>query len=103
AVGEINISVPALEKERPVTRRHPAEGVPRGVADDIRLDLDDAAAGDALGHLSHQYLADEIASETVSTGRSARESGGWPPLCRSGFSASARPIARVKAPAQTDH
>jgi hypothetical protein len=38
-------------------------GVPGGVADDIRLGLDDAAAGDAFGHLPHQNLADEKASE----------------------------------------
>jgi hypothetical protein len=37
--------------------------VPRGVADDIRLGLDDPAAGDAFGHLPHQHLADEITSE----------------------------------------
>jgi hypothetical protein len=35
-------------------------GVPRGVADDIRLGLYDAAAGDASGNLPHQYLADEV-------------------------------------------
>ena len=55
--------MPALEKERPITRRHPAVGVPRGVADDICLGLDDAAASDAFGHLPHQYLADEITRE----------------------------------------
>jgi len=49
--------MPALEKERPITRRHPAIGVPRGVADDISLGLDDAAAGDLFGHLPHHYLA----------------------------------------------
>ena len=54
AVGKIDIGVPALEKKRPVTRRHPAIGVPGGVADDIRLGLDDAAAGDAFGYLPHQ-------------------------------------------------
>ena len=37
--------------------------MPRGVADDIRLGFDDAAAGHALGHLLQQYLADEITSE----------------------------------------
>jgi len=55
--------MPALEKERPITRRHPAVGMPRGVTDDIRLGLDNAAAGDASGHLPHEYLADEITSE----------------------------------------
>jgi len=55
--------MPALEKERPITRRHPAVGMPRGVTDDIRLGLDNAAACDASGHLPHEYLADERASE----------------------------------------
>src|SRR5262249_27056989 len=55
--------MPALEKQRPITRRHPAVGVPRGVADDIRLGLDDAAAGEAFRQLRHQYLAEEITSD----------------------------------------
>ncbi len=55
--------MPALEKERPITRRHPAVGVARGVADDIRLGLDDTAAGQTLSRFPHQYLADEITSE----------------------------------------
>ena len=46
--------MPALEKERPITRRHPAIGVPGGVAGDICLGLDDAAADDAFGYLPHQ-------------------------------------------------
>ena len=69
--------MPALEKERPITRRHPAVGVPRGVADDIRLGLDDAAAGDAFGHLPHQYLADEITSERDRIDRQLRTRERW--------------------------
>ncbi len=55
--------MPALEKERPVTRRNPAVSVPRGVTDDIRFSFDNTAAGQALSSLPHQYLADEITSE----------------------------------------
>jgi hypothetical protein len=55
--------MPALEKERPITRRHPAVGVPGGVADDIRFSFHNTAAGQALSSLPHQYLADEITSE----------------------------------------
>jgi len=69
--------MPALEKERPITRRHPAVGVPRGVADDIRLGLDDAAAGDAFRHLPHQYLADEITSERDRVDRQLRTRERW--------------------------
>src|ERR1700746_889946 len=36
-------------------------GVPSGVADDIRLGLDNTTAGDAFRQLPHQYLANEIA------------------------------------------
>ena len=66
-----------LEKERPITRRHPAVGVPRGVADDIGLGLDYAAAGNALGRLPHQYLADEITSERDRIDRQLRARERW--------------------------
>ncbi len=69
--------MPALEKERPITRRHPAVGVPRGVADDIRLGLDNTAAGHALGSLPHQYLADEITSERDRIDRQLRTRERW--------------------------
>jgi hypothetical protein len=69
--------MPALEKERPITRRHPAVGVPRGVADDICLGLDDAAAGEAFGHLPHKYLADEITSERDRIDRQLRTRERW--------------------------
>jgi len=69
--------MPALEKERPITRRHPAIGVPRGVADDIRLGLDDAAAGGAFGHLPHQNLADQKASERDRLERQLRTRERW--------------------------
>lgn len=69
--------MPAFEKERPITRRHPAVGVPRGVTDDIRLGLDDAAAGDAFSHLPHQYLADEITSERDRIDRQLRTRERW--------------------------
>jgi hypothetical protein len=54
-----------------------AVGVSRGVADDIRLGLDDAAAGDAFGHLPHQYLADEITSERDRIDRQLRTRERW--------------------------
>ena len=37
--------------------------MPGGVADDIRLGLNNTAAGDAFRQLPHQYLANEIAGE----------------------------------------
>jgi len=43
-----------LEEERLIALRHPVTGVPRHVADDIRLGLDDAAAGHACSHPPHQ-------------------------------------------------
>ena len=61
-------------RKRPVTRRHPAVGVPRGVADDIRLGLDNTTAGDALRQLPHQYLANEIAGERDRINRQLRAS-----------------------------
>jgi hypothetical protein len=69
--------MPALEKERPITRRHPAVGVPRGVTDDIRLGLDDTAASDAFGHLPQQYLADETTSEGDGIDRQLRTRERW--------------------------
>ena len=69
--------MPALEKERPITRRHPTVGVPRGVADDIRFSFDNTAAGDAFGHLPHQYLADEITSERDRIDRQLRTRERW--------------------------
>ena len=54
------------------------------------------------GH-AYVYLAYGVSFMlNVSSGSSAQESGGWPPLCRLGFSASARPIEHAKVPAQTD-
>ena len=55
--------MPALEKQRAIARSHPPIGVPRGVADDIGLGLDNATADDALGQLAHHELANEIAGE----------------------------------------
>ena len=69
--------MPALEKERPITRRHPAIGVPRGVADDIRFSFDNTAAGHALSRLPHQYLADEITSERDRFDRQLRTRERW--------------------------
>jgi hypothetical protein len=37
--------------------------MPGGVADDIRLGLNDTTAGDAFRQLTHQYLAKEITGE----------------------------------------
>jgi hypothetical protein len=51
--------------------------VPRGVADDICLGLDDAAAGEAFGHLPHKYLADEITSERDRIDRQLRTRERW--------------------------
>ena len=69
--------MPALEKERPITRRHPAVGVPRGVADDIRFSFDYTAAGQALSRLPHQYLADKITSERERIDRQLRTRERW--------------------------
>jgi hypothetical protein len=59
---------------------HPAVGVPRGVAEDTRFSFTNTAGGQAS---ASKYLADEIrASETVSTGSSARRSGSCYPSAR---------------------
>ena len=55
--------MPALEEKRPIARGHAAVGVPGGVADAIRLGLDDAAAHDACGQHPPDHLADEETSE----------------------------------------
>ena len=55
--------------------RHPA--VARGVADDIRFSFDNTAAGDAFGHLPHQYLADEITRERDRIDRQLRTREQW--------------------------
>jgi hypothetical protein len=55
--------VPALEKKRSISRRHPAIGVPGGVADDIGFSFDDKSADDAFRRLPHQNLPEEKASE----------------------------------------
>lgn len=60
----MNIGVPPLEKQRTVAPGHPAVGVSGGVADDIRLGLDDTTAGDAFRQLPHHDLADQIAGES---------------------------------------
>ena len=49
-----------LKAEPSIGVELPAVGVPRSIADDVRLGLDDTAAGDAFGHPPHQCLADEI-------------------------------------------
>src|SRR4051795_5802655 len=46
-----------------ITPSHPPEGMPGGVADDIRLGLNNSTADDAFRQLPHQYLANEIAGE----------------------------------------
>ena len=66
-----------LADSRILGARHPAVGVPRGVADDIHLGLNDAAAGDAFGHLPHQYLANEITSERDRIDRQLRTRERW--------------------------
>jgi hypothetical protein len=92
-----------LTDSRILGARHPAVGVPRGVADEIRFSFDNTAVGQALSSLPHQYPADEVTSERDHIDlQLAQGSGGWPFLCRQGFSASARPTERAKAPAQTD-
>jgi hypothetical protein len=69
--------MPALEKERPITRRHPAVGVPRGVADNIGFSFDDTSAGHTFSRLPHQYLADEITSERDRIDRQLRTRERW--------------------------
>ena len=48
--------------------------MPGGVADDIRLGLNNTTAGDAFRQLSHQYLANEIAGERDRIHRQLRAS-----------------------------
>ncbi len=63
-----------LEKQRTITLSHPPIGVPGGVADDIRLGLNNTTAGDAFRQLPHQYLANEIAGERDRINRQLRAS-----------------------------
>ena len=48
--------------------------MPGGVADDIRLGLNNTAAGDAFGQFPHQYLANEISGERDRINRQLRAS-----------------------------
>ena len=66
------IGVPMFEKQRTITPGHPPVGMPGGVAGDIRLGLDNTAAGDAFRQLPHQNLANEIAGERRRIGRQLR-------------------------------
>src|SRR6185437_16824646 len=63
AIGEIDISVSALEEKRAIARGHAAIGVTRGVADDIGLGLHDAAARRAFGPCPHDELAQKKTGE----------------------------------------
>src|SRR6185503_16651567 len=58
-----------LQKQRAVARGHPAIGMPGGIADDIRLGLNNEAAHDAFRQLAHHYLPDEIAGKCGGIGR----------------------------------
>ena len=53
----------ALEEKRPIARGHAAIGVPREVADDIGLGLDDAARPPPSFERPDEHLADEKARE----------------------------------------
>ena len=66
--------MPTLEKQRTITPSHPPVGVPGGVADDIRLGLNNTTAGDAFRQLPHQYLANETAGERDRINRQLRAS-----------------------------
>ena len=66
--------MPTLEKQRTITPSHPPVGVPGGVADYIRLGLNNTTAGDAFRQLTHQYLANEIAGERDRINRQPRAS-----------------------------
>ena len=102
AVSEINIRMSALEEQRAIARRHAPIGVPGGVADDIGLRLDNAAACRAFGQFPHQELADEKAGERGGVDRQRRPGERLRPcLWRPGFT-SAQPDARATAPARTD-
>src|SRR5271165_2145436 len=79
-----------------------AIGVPGGVADGIRLGLNNTTAGDAFRQLPHQYLVNETAGERDRINRQLRASEQMAILTAPGFRASAQPIARAKAPARTD-
>ncbi len=98
AIGEINVGVPTLEKQRAITRGHPPEGVPGGVADDIRLGLNDTTADDTFRQLSHQHLADEIAGQSDRIDRQLQASERRTTMPRRpSFRTSARPIARARS------
>ena len=99
-VGEVNIGVPGLEKQRTIARGHPPVGVPGGIPDNIRLGLNDTAADDAFRQHPHQHFANEIVRQ-IRPYRSASPSGRAPEALR-GVRISARPIAHAKAPARTD-
>src|ERR1700693_3953740 len=68
----MNIGMSTLEKQRTITPGHPPVGVPGGVADDIRLGLNNTTAGDAFGQHPHQHLANEIAGERFRINRQFR-------------------------------
>src|SRR3954451_18094785 len=78
-----------------ITLRHPPVGMPRGVADDIRLSLNNSTAGEAFRQLPHQFLANEIAGERDrSIGSSKRASVIWP---SSGGQLSGYPLDPLRA------
>lgn len=63
-----------VEKQRTITPSHPPVDAPGGVADDIRLGLNNTTAGDAFGRLPHQDLANQIAGERDRINRQLRTS-----------------------------
>ena len=73
----------------------------RGIANDIRLGLNNTTGDHAFGQLSHQYLPNEVAGER---GRAnwqlCASERGMGILVAAGFRRFARPIVLVKGPAR---
>ncbi len=59
SVAEIDVGVAALEKKRFVARGEAAEGVGRGVANEIGFRFDDSSTEAALRHFVHERFANE--------------------------------------------
>src|ERR1043165_1603446 len=61
-------------EQRAITRGHPREGMPGGIAQDVRLGLDHTTAGDTFGQFPHEYFANEMTGERDRVTRQLRAS-----------------------------
>jgi hypothetical protein len=69
AVGQIDIGVTTFEKQDPAARCEPAEGVAGRVPGRIGLGFHKPSRGDAVGMLTDQDFADQVARERHSADR----------------------------------